>query len=98
MQTKTKRCSRCKKFKSTDEFSKINHGYLHSWCKTCRSRYNADYSKQQQQKDPDWLRQKNIKKSYGMTLEEYDQLFKKQKWGLCYLWIARFIETIIYRS
>ena len=57
----------------TEEFfSLTNHGYFHSWCKKCRSKYNARKYEEKIRKNPGWW-----KKVLGIRYIKA-KLFRKQ--------------------
>lgn len=89
-----KLCRRCNKFKPVEEFSKAKtaHG-LQTYCKPCMSEKHDEYRRrnlekiatQQREryaKDPERYRGYELKKLYGISLEEFKSLFEKQN-GAC---------------
>jgi len=90
-------CPRCKKTKPAKDFpkSKIRRGGLSSWCSVC-SRENGKqwYASNKASKDKknlDWYyknkrraRNTYLKRTYGISIEEYEDLFSLQN-GLCAL-------------
>ena len=84
--TKTKQCYRCKQYKYFNEFykdsAKGKKDGLTSYCKDCQKkavyiRRHADPIKTRKAE-----RKKFLRKKYGITLEEYDQMFEQQG-GVC---------------
>lgn len=73
----TKTCSRCRRRKPAVEFHR-NRKKKDGRASHCRSCHRRDYY------DLDAWRARRFKRSYGITLEEYDLYFKKQG-GLCAL-------------
>jgi len=88
---KTKICTKCGKRKSLNGFHKLsNHNKdgLHSWCKSCKSKERKTYY-QNNKKNLSLKRKKyykthreesrtlSVKKSFGVTLEEYDNYYSK---------------------
>ena len=73
---KKKECTKCNDLKKLKEFNfRINKKtktlYYQSFCKDCQNSYN-------------YIKDKNtkLKKAYGITLEEYEELLSKQN-GKC---------------
>lgn len=81
-----KRCSRCDEEKPPEEFynHRINKDGLYSHCIECCGRDNdKDYAIRG--KNPDRIlreRQYHLKRRYGLSLEQYDELFNQQE-GCC---------------
>ena len=92
-----KLCSKCKKEKDKSLFYKDKYaedGYA-SLCKECRDKYNKNYVLNNQERvcnnrsafrkrRPDLVRKYNLKFSYGLTLDQYEELHKSQN-GLCWI-------------
>lgn len=84
----TKVCCGCDIEKPLSEFSfKIRKDrggrrYYASRCKTCASEYQIDYQNRKRLENPDFDREGNLRRLYGMTLAEYDELFEAQD-GVC---------------
>jgi Recombination endonuclease VII len=72
-------CSKCHKQKSVKLFNKSTSpdGY-HRWCNACRS----DYNKTRYVSDTHLARSKNLKRMYGITPGQYQQMFQDQN-GVC---------------
>jgi len=73
-----KTCSKCKIEKPLTEFHKRNNrpsGYASS-CKKCRTK---------EKRSPDYIRNYDLKKSYGITLDDYNSMFEEQggKCAIC---------------
>lgn len=71
-----KKCSKCKKEKPFKDFHKRNNrpsGH-NSQCKSCRKKNKPDRSS--------YARNYDLKRSYGITLDDYNQMFSDQK-GCC---------------
>lgn len=80
---KERKCTDCNKFKSNDEFYKDStktSGYK-SYCKKCSSKRAVKFTKT---KEPDYTRNVRLKNVYGITLEQYNQMFESQN-GSCKL-------------
>ena len=90
-----KKCSKCKLEKPLMDFplSRTRKDGYYPYCKKCNSniykkkseenpgKYNA-ISKKWRQDHPDDTRKADLKRNYGLTLEEYNQMFVNQN-GLC---------------
>ena len=76
-----KKCGKCKLIKPTSAFavdkSRID-GHLYS-CKTC---INKEYKANWYKKHKEQCRRVMLRNNYGLTLEEYDEMFEKQD-GVC---------------
>lgn len=78
-----KECNKCEKTKSVEEFHKNSRSPdgLHSICKECKNtKARETYSKKPTEPRPKGfnLREYQLKRKYGITLEQYDQLLEKQ--------------------
>jgi len=94
----TKICPRCDEDKSLEEFSKRGGSREHSyksWCKDCHKLYGRKYAsihKERQaelrrirfEKDPDLYRNNRLKKVYGISLEQYDDMLEAQD-NMCFI-------------
>lgn len=70
-------CTKCKKFKSWEEFSNTKDGSANnknSKCKICRKLHHANNS----QKYRISSRKSNLKRQYGLTENDYNDLLEKQ--------------------
>lgn len=82
--TAEKRCTKCKEIKTVDEFSvsrvatATTNVVYRSWCKPCASTTALDWFNANRERADENRRRWNIKKLYGITVEEYDELLKKQ--------------------
>lgn len=75
---KTKVCTKCRKRKLFDKFSKgkgNKDGYC-TICKKCNSKYHKTPSARKKQ------RINKLKRMYNMTVTEYDEMFEQQN-GVC---------------
>lgn len=108
--TKRKRCPQCKYLKDETLFRFRSGNRSHqrdSWCNDCRNQYTREWKKG----NPDWERQykeKNldriglanrksyIKRTYGLTWEQFEALIEKQK-GTCAVCRTRPVSTEIRR-
>lgn len=80
---KHKTCTDCKKVKLTRDFYKDSHkanGYK-SYCKMCASSRAVKFKKS---KSSDYAKNNRLKDAYGITLEQYNQMFLEQE-GCCYV-------------
>ena len=73
----TKICTKCKKDKPLSDFHKMRDG-LRSQCKSCRNEYLKQWGKD----NPEKKREQKYKHRYGISLEEYDLMLRKQD-GVC---------------
>lgn len=73
--TATKMCSKCSKYKSTDNFAKniSTKSGLQYYCKPCQNSYKSGRGSQ---------RASQLLIKYGMTVEQWDILFESQN-GVC---------------
>jgi len=80
----SKRCTRCKITKPVEEFHRKGHGKRSTRCGTCRAETRVGHSRGTQ-----WLenrthldrRAEHLKRKYGITLEQYDQMLEAQGGG-----------------
>lgn len=81
--TETKICRDCKIEKSVSEFTPHKRDRYTPYCKPCNALRTKTY---RSKLDPQTLkaqkRRHHLKSAYGITLEEYDQMFAAQN-GLC---------------
>lgn len=82
-------CKACNLEKAIEEFgySYKEKGYRTSECKKCRARYTREYKKKLGPiKLAKIKRNDALKANYGITLEDYDQMYLKQegKCVICY--------------
>jgi len=90
-----KNCTLCKKTKELSEFNK-NRSHstgLDSWCRPCKSSYYSDWQKRNRklcsEKQKRWrhsnplkTKNKQLRESFGISLEIYNNLLKSQG-GVC---------------
>lgn len=77
---KQKRCTNCCEIKSYSEFHFNARQEVPSMCGNCSNKKARDKHKS----NPDTERDRNLKRKYGISLEEYNSLLSKQK-GVCLL-------------
>ena len=79
----SKKCSCCGEVKPTTEFirhkSREKWGFT-SWCKECRNKKNKKYYKDNPEKYKITNRKKNLKKLYGLTIEDVEIMLKNQNY------------------
>ena len=77
---KSKVCTKCGIDKPLERFHKDRLGKygLHSQCKDCMAKYRRQNRDRLRKQD----RERQIKKLYGMTMNEHDELLTKQN-GVC---------------
>lgn len=80
---KTKRCAKCGEIKNANEFwkDKNRKGGLYSWCIPCTKTYKRV---KKHFRTPEQTREQHLKRTYGLTLEDYDNLARLQN-GVCML-------------
>ena len=94
-------CSKCKIEKDISDFHKCysRKKGVHPQCKVCRLTYLANnkekthkYGKEYRKNNKDKTRNYSLKRNYGITLEQKQQIYVKQnkKCAIC----PRYIETV----
>lgn len=73
-----KRCPRCEEWLDLDKFWKSTKRGVACYCISCANLYHSEYKK----KNPDYNRDFTLKRNYGISLDEYEELFKLQD-GVC---------------
>ena len=88
-ESKTKYCPRCKAYKSREEFGTRFNGFSLSYCLNCTKAYNSERQRRYFLRHPElrdkWRRanrRATLKRYHGITIEIYDEIFKKQD-GRC---------------
>ena len=85
---KSKVCTKCNKEKPLDEFPYrgANRKDLRAWCKSCKNKEACNYRARVKKQDPEQYFKTNfkhnIKSKYGLTVEQWQQIFDKQQ-GCC---------------
>ncbi len=85
---KTKICTKCKKEKSLDEFPRkgSNRKGLRAQCKVCKNKDACDNRARNKKENPEQYFENNfkhnIKGKYGLTVEQWQQMFDGQR-GCC---------------
>ena len=85
---KTKKiCTKCGKYKKLSSFYRdVRYPYDKEkricWCISCRNKYHYEYKTKYKDRTNLYIRKSNLKRSFGISIEEYDKLFYEQK-GLC---------------
>ena len=94
---KNKACSKCgREYPATTQYfykHKRQKTGLSSWCKNCDAEYSkqyyrdnkvkvSDHNKEWRRKRKGYLTAYDRQRKYGLSVEEYDQLFQQQK-GCC---------------
>lgn len=80
----TKKCPACNQLKLPEEFHKDprNKTGLTSWCNKCRREKNKEWIKKNPEKAKRSRRNTTLKRLYGITLKEYENMLLKQQ-GMC---------------
>jgi hypothetical protein len=75
-------CNKCRIPQHVSNFhkNKSNKDGLARWCKVCKNRD----AKNRRDKDPLYKRRIDLKRRYGLSLEEYEDIKKSQK-GVCFI-------------
>ena len=76
-----KTCSKCQENKPLTDFydqKKNDKSYKTARCKSCTSKNNSDYQKD----NPDKVRARHWKREYGLSPIEHNQMLEKQS-GVC---------------
>ena len=70
-----KKCTKCGEVKPLDDFYIHNKqtGVYRKDCKECTKKRNADHTM-----SPEYFREHHLKKTYGITLEQYDEMLEEQ--------------------
>lgn len=80
----SKRCSCCGEVKPTTEFSRLNnHGKkwgFNPHCKECHNKRIKKYRKDNQEKYKRLKRNQDLKKLYGLTIEDVEIILKNQNY------------------
>ena len=71
-----KYCIRCKTDKTLSEFR--NEGKKHSWCRDCQNEYNKTWYYKNRERGLRWRKNGNLKRTYGISLDDYESLLKSQ--------------------
>lgn len=69
-------CTTCQEEKPQEEFAKLGKRGLGRKCKPCINAYNRKW------RTSEYSRNQNLKKSFGITSADYDEMFKAQG-GVC---------------
>ncbi len=83
-----KSCTKCGELKPETEFQRktSNSDGLRTMCRECSNKSHREYTREYKKKNPDTIpkvmRKLHLKKTYGITIEEWDDMFESQK-GRC---------------
>jgi hypothetical protein len=80
----TKECSKCWQIKTVDNFTnnKISPDSLSAWCKQCTNDRTKIWSKENKLHCRDATYSRKLKREYGLSIKDYDDLLTKQG-GVC---------------
>jgi hypothetical protein len=75
-----KQCTRCKETKALTEFytNKLTKDKKASQCKSCFKVHEKNWQLNNPEKFKASCRKRNLKKKYGLSVEQYDKMFNKQ--------------------
>ena len=93
----SKICSDCKELKSLKDFykDKTHKDGLQSVCKKCFCKKTNAYKKKNKEKIRKANKDLHLRKTFGITLEEYQEKLRKQR-GVCA--ICGLPETSVYKG
>ena len=82
-------CNRCGEEKYLGDFylhkgKRTPEGYRNPSCKACLNKSSMSWAKNNPDKVAVHRRKRNLKTKYGISVEEYDQMFKQQN-GVCFI-------------
>jgi protein-arginine kinase activator protein McsA len=79
-----KKCGTCGEVKPFSEFNKFSRARdkLFYHCRQCAHKKSSAYYRQEKEKDPLLNRKRNLRRMYGLSIEEYDAMVEEQN-GLC---------------
>lgn len=78
-----KKCTKCKELKPLSDYynrKKALDG-KNSHCKTCEHKEIYEWRKQNPEAQNDIVRRSRLKGTYGITIEQYDELLEKQNYS-----------------
>lgn len=86
-----KECPRCKQFKNWNEYPLgVSGQRIHSYCKLCLDEYNKEWRARARidpnsPRHPKNRRRYHLSKTFGLTVEEYEEIEERQDWkcGIC---------------
>lgn len=81
-----KYCYVCKRILPESEFAKnsTKKNYIRPECKSCDNKQRQDRKKREKAKDPDKVKDRYLRKTYKISLEEYSKMLMDQG-GLCWI-------------
>ena len=72
-----RQCKKCKQEKEEKSFYKSSPGV----CISCKRNQNKQWKQDNQQRQKENLRRNSLRRNYGITLEQYEELLKKQDYS-----------------
>jgi len=84
-----KKCSKCGEEKPLDAFyahkgTRTSEGYLNPSCKACHNKQSIQWAKSNPEKVAEHRRKRNLKKKYGLSVEQYEKMTIEQN-NSCYI-------------
>jgi hypothetical protein len=89
-----KYCYVCKMVLKISSFAKnaTKPGEVRPECRECDNKQRAERKKKEKAKDPEAVREKYLKKTYNLSLEEYAKMLKEQN-NVC--WICKQKKSLV---
>lgn len=83
---KEKYCYVCTRILPDENFARnsTKPGEIRPECRECDNKQRQDRKRREKERDPDAWRDKYLRKTYSISLEEYNEMLQKQN-GLCWI-------------